>query len=70
MTSRGAPWGGNGSRVAVVPTRCGEEHPRGGRTAGKEELPGGGGFPAEAWKGRSDTVDGSQGESVKGRDLH
>ena len=34
----------------------------------KGELPGGEGFPAEAWKGRRDKVEGSQGELVKGRD--
>ena len=68
VTGQGAPGGGNGSRTAVVPTRCGEEHRRGGQMACKGELPGGGGFPAEAWKGRRDKVEGSQEELVKGRD--
>ena len=57
-----------GLGLPVVPTCCGEEHRRGGRMACKGELPGGEGFPAKAWKGRRDKVEGSQGELVKGRD--
>lgn len=55
------PWGGSGPRATVLPTCRSEEHRGGARwPVSQGELPGGGGFPAKAWRTRRDEMEGTE----------